>query len=486
MARYTYDVGDILQGAATESPFVLILPSGGRQVIAALVSEGEWRSRWSYNGHKLTDEQFDEIDEIVAGIYRGIEDGENMDELSSAIRYLADNLQVSHDGNISGSANGGCCFDPISDVDVTLQESGNGITQEIIDAIRSVVPGAFTDTGANFPTDFADRASYDAAKCAAANQLFRDFRTTLGGLQILDFAIIVGSMYLLGNALFGAGGVIAGAIAAGAAIPVSMIAMIVFMLSFALLFNNIGLRLKAIAERLDRETFVCAMFEATTYEEGRTALVNMVQDAHDLAILEGAFTLNELFEGKLLELVAVLVPNELLETVLQGAAILVDILVELPEDIDCATCGGGGTTEMFSLTDFNTVAAIEFPRAGWYQLGGSGNTGTPSNSDFVRATVCCSNKAAHDVTFPSDGTVNLSWTRFGAATNVNVSLAVDKWDGANWVTEQTVDQKTGTGTSVELTTFNVTAGLYRFAFRLHNNPGTAAYVKDMSCLFTPS
>lgn len=339
MARYTYDITDIMEGAATEPPFLLQLPAGGRQVIAALVSEGEWRTKWSAENLPVSDEQWDTIEHIVAGIYRGIEDGENMDELSSAIRYLADNLKVTHDG-AGGSSGGGCCVDYISDADNELINGGNGVTQEIIDGIRDVVAGSFTDTGSNYPTDFADRDEYDAAKCAAANQLYRDFRTTLGGLQILDFAVIVGSVYLLGNALFGTGGVIVGAIAAGAAIPASMIAMIAFMLSFILFFNQIGLRLTAIAERLDRETFVCAMFEATTYEEGRTALTNMVQDAHDLAISEGAFTLNELFEGKLLELVAVLVPNELLETVLQGAAILVDILVELPEDIDCAACGG--------------------------------------------------------------------------------------------------------------------------------------------------
>lgn len=341
MSGIKYDAGSILSAHSSESGHFVFIPAGGFSMALMLLEQADWRGRWEVEESPVTDEQFDIIQSVAAGIRFNMVDGEEMNELANAFNRLVDEgLELRSVLSGSGSAGSGCCTDLLTDVPEMVTGGESGITQETINALGEVVAGTFTDTGSNWPSDFVDRDEYDAAKCNAVNQLYRDFRTTLGGLQVLDLAVIAGSSYLLGSALFSTGGAFVGVLAVSPALPLVALSIVIFMLSFILLAGNIGIRLKAIAERLDRETFVCAAFEATTYEELKTALLDMVQDAHDLAITEGVFVLNELFEGKLLELVAVLVPNEMLETVLQGAAILVDVLVELPEDIDCATCGG--------------------------------------------------------------------------------------------------------------------------------------------------
>lgn len=489
MSRLTYDTVKILEAATEESPLFVQLPSGGRHIMLSMLERASWRSTWRYDGQKLTDEQWDIIDATVSEMVASVEDGEEVNELANAVLYLADNLAITHSGgnNGLGHSGNGCCYDFYNGQDDAVVSSGNGWTQEMIDQYRTVVPGTFTDTGTNFPAEFADRAEFEAQKCAAANQLYRDFRTTLGGLQVLDLVALAGSTYLLGTALFGAGGVFTGLLSgAVVATPVGMVAAIVFILSTMLLFNQIGLRLVAIAERLDRETFVCQVFESTTYEEAKQALIDMVQDAHDLAILEGAFTANELFEGKLLELVAVMIPNEMWETVLTGAAILVDILVELPEDYDCSLCGAGAETEQFTITDFGTIAGSSLPQAGWYQSHGTGTIRVESGETWVEPTNCCSARAAHEVNFLTAGTVDIRYDRFGSATNVNVSFYIEKWDGVAWVQEHETPQKVATGTtSEELLDYAVTPGTYRFSWRLHNS-GNTVRMANPSCLFTPS
>lgn len=364
MTRYRYDIENVLEGAAEQSPFLIQLPAGGRQLVAALVSEAEWRSKFTYQGQDLNDEQWDEFSDIVAKIFRAIEDGENVDELSESIRYLADNLRISHSGSV-GSVGDSCCMDDfVANADDVISGRSDDNYGPLVEALKQAVIDSFTDDGVAFPPEFADRAAYESAKCTIANQLYRDFRTTLLNLTVLDIAFIAASGVALASALFSSQGALVGMVAAGISLPIAAVTLVAIFGSLIVLGINVGNRLKSVGEELDKETFVCAMFEATNASAAKTAMLAEVQDAHDRAVASGAMTLSAAFEDGLLQIVAILMPSETLEALFSLAGAGIDFAVSTAEDYDCSLCGAEEYTEGQQLL---TNSNFETDLSSWTQ-----------------------------------------------------------------------------------------------------------------------
>lgn len=339
MTRRVYDATRILEAATEESPFLVQLPPGARHIVSSLTSEAEWRSKWVVDGQPLSDEQWDILEAIAAGIPRALEDGENVDELSSALIYLADNLNITHSGG--GSSSSACCGsgEVIIDGSDFITERDPALYGPIIQAVREAVVDSFTDTGSNFPPEFLDRAGYESAKCLIANQMYRDFRETMLNLEGLNLAFVLATFNGLMGALLGTSGMVAGLVAVGLSAPLAIGIVVGTLLALIAGGVALGVAFYEVGQELDKETFVCAMFEAENATAAKAALLAEFQDAHDRAIASGALTLSAAFEGGLLEIVAIMAPSELMEALFSLAGAGAEFAVAQIDDYDCANCG---------------------------------------------------------------------------------------------------------------------------------------------------
>lgn len=500
MTRRVYDASLVLEGAANWSPLLVMLPAGAHAIVLSLCSEAEWRSKWAVGGQPLTDEQWDIVAAVAAGIPAAIEDGEEVNELANAVRYLADTLEDSSLTLRGGVGAGGCCFDLITDPASSVDGRGDGFDYDgWREAIGEAVVDSFTDDGVStYPDGFDDRAGYVLAKCTVANALYRDFKTTLVQLQILDVIAIVATAAALGSALFSSGGALSGMIAAGVSAPVAALTLIAFFLSLIALGVNVGKRLRAIGEQLDQQAVVCAFYSASNASAAKAGLYASVQDAHDAAIAAGVFAYSELFEERLFELLEVLVPSETYEALFSVADAASQAVVAAAGDLDCATaCSGTVGGELFTVTDFAPYAGTSIPdltpfgeQVGlWYRTeGNAGGTGGSLDivDDYVINNAAGTNaRATHDFVLTVAGDLVLSFWRSGTVPNANVICYLQEWQTDAWVTIQTVPATASTGfTSAGANWNNVQPGLYRCAFRLNGEDN--AKFRDPSLIFTPN
>lgn len=498
MTRRVYDAEFVLEGAAVGSPLLVALPAGASAIVLSLCSEAEWRSKWSLDGQPLTDEQWDIVAAVAAGIPRAVEDGERMDELSDAVRYLADKLADSGGSGNGSVASGGCCFDVVADPSTIVADRDDGLDYDVfLDAIRDAVADAFTDDGTNWPTGFTSRGEYDAAKCALANQFYKDFKQTLLQLTILDIAFIIATAAALGTALFSSGGALAGMVAAGVAAPVAALSLIAVFLSVALLGIRVGERLHAIGKYLDQQTVVCALYAAENASAARSALNAGVEDALNAAIAAGVIEFSQLFEDRLFEMLAVLVPLESLEALFSVADAATQAVVAAGGELDCLTaCAGTVGGELFTVTDFAPYDGQSLPdlipfgeQIGlWYRNeGNDGGTGGSLDveTDYIVNNAAGTNaRASHEFTLSVAGDLALSFWRSGTVPNANVIAYLQEWDGEAWVTIQTVPATAATGfTQAGANWNNVQPGLYRCSFRLNGEDN--AKFRDPSLIFSP-
>jgi hypothetical protein len=339
MSGLKFDASRIIEGAASEPPFLVQLASGARHIVAALTAQAEWRSRWTLNGVPLTDGEWDIVEAVAATIPRSLEDGENVDELSDAIRYLADSHNITHSGgNGGGSA---CCGsgEVIIDGSDFITERDPAVYGPLIQAVKEAVVDSFVDTGSNYPPEFLDRAGYEQAKCLIANQLYRDFRETMINLEGLNLAFVLATFNSLMAALLGSSGMVAGLVAVGLSAPLAIGIVVGILLALIAGGVALGVAFYEVGQELDKETFVCAMFEAESATAAKAALLQEFQDAHDRAIASGALTLSAAFEGGLLEIVAIMAPSELMEALFSLAGAGAEFAVAQIDDYDCASCG---------------------------------------------------------------------------------------------------------------------------------------------------
>lgn len=499
MTRRVYDANRVIVGAANESPLLLMLPPGAVHIVASLCTEAEWRSKWVVDGNPLTDGQWDVVEAVAAGIYRAIEDGENVDELSNAVRYLADQLKDSR-LNLSGYVGGGCCgSDAINDPGATLDGRGDGWDYiGLIEAIGDAIVDSFTDDGSNFPPGFEDRAGYELAKCSIANQYFKDFKTTLVQLQILDVIGIVATAVAMGTALFSSGGALAGMVAAGVAAPVAALTLIAFFLSIIVLGINVGARLKAIGGQLDQQSFVCALYAAEDTTAARAVLISEVSDALDRAIAAGTVAYSELFEERLLELLEVLVPSESLEALFSIADAASQAIVASGGSLDCSTaCSGTVGGQLLTVTDFEPYDGQSMPDllpfngqiGNWYRVAGNdGGTGGSLDvvGDELRNNAAGSSAAAvHEFILTQTGDLHLNFWRSGSFGGANVIFYLEEWVADAWVIQETLPASGAPGyTEADVTYLNVAPGLYRARFRLNGEDD--ARFRDPSLLFIPA
>ena len=309
-----------------------------------------------------------------------------MNEIAAALIEIADKL--------AGRIGGGCgCLD-LSTLGQDIGDA-SGLSQEFRDALRGATPGAFVDSGSNYPDGFTDRAGYLDAKCLVANKVYLDFRESLigmGGLSALGSVLSFGLLYQLLAGVGTGGAILAGVVAAGVAVPVAMAAAVILIGALIAAGAQFGFACYELAVRLDQADFVCALYNATDYADARNGTNSIIFDRWTATAAEVTIIGADLFEGRLLELVAIMMPDQVLELIFSLASVAAGEF-QTPEDpYDCANCGAPVTGPQIgdSLVinpDFVSDISGWTPGAGDTFIWDSGNDGrakaTASGTNYL-------------------------------------------------------------------------------------------------------
>lgn len=181
--RQVITMQNVSTGDYTER-ILLCLPKFGWLVARAFLStQGQWRSTYAdtFNGVDYTipdeatfDQIFSSIDSTLAEDDMSCDLRQGLDEIRDAIAAL----QMV----VNCGSTGGCC----------TSVGGSGGAGSVI-----AEPSDFEDDGENYPGGFADRAEYDAYKCAIADHIVSLIITDIKYLQELDVTEIVASVLIV-------------------------------------------------------------------------------------------------------------------------------------------------------------------------------------------------------------------------------------------------------------------------------------------------
>lgn len=308
-------------------------------MVATLLTWVQFRNNWTVDGEVATDEQYDVLDALAAEIIGAITDGECMNELANALIEAAEILAARRCCDSGGTVVYG---DGIPDPGPGFVPGADGRwTPEEVAQLMDLVPGSFTDDGENFPDGFVTRSEYLDAKCVIANRFYDDLTDSLQAFVAIDTIGVVLGGALLGQVIVGAGtggALVTGLVAVGLSAPLAIAALVVILVGLLAAGVAVGFALEQIAQRMDREAVVCALVAATDYQEARNELNALVEGALAQAVADGALESADIFEGQLLELIAILAPDEVLEALFAGAALVNDIYNADEGDFDCSLC----------------------------------------------------------------------------------------------------------------------------------------------------
>lgn len=181
-----------LGASEIDAPFFFVIPDAGRHLLLSSIDRLRWEKTYDVDGYDYADS--DERNAIVEATYRALFGGESMSEISDAIRYLADNLDlivtVDNSNTNQNSGGSGCC------TQFEVPTDPNGTDYPLVplnpsDPLGENIPT--WDDGTQTPPDgYDDWQSFVDNRCKAANWMVDSFLIMVRDSDLLERQLSAG------------------------------------------------------------------------------------------------------------------------------------------------------------------------------------------------------------------------------------------------------------------------------------------------------